>query len=259
MGLCWNWHIKAEVLHACQLSTTDILPLLLLLLPEPVRCGCLSQWTTAEKNRTHCEPHRGRFQVDNTASRTAIEETLPTALASKQVGLRYGETRGGSGQTPGSRKASAGRDELHRSQRCHRLPFLASVSTAQSARLPQLALPTQSKSEDIAGQFRPSRRTSSALRRGPCQPVQLTIIQWSPQKSAIDWRLVIPELLGSRIVGRSPIASHLRAFYEAPIISGQGGLVEAAATVKERPGRDTPKATSWNPCIVHRLVDRPAN
>ncbi|KAH6920217.1 hypothetical protein HPB50_028795 [Hyalomma asiaticum] len=62
-----------------------------------------------------------------------------------------------------------------------------SVSTAQSARLPQLALATLSKSEDIAGQFRPSRSTSSALRRGPCQPVQLTIIQWSPEKSAIDW------------------------------------------------------------------------
>ncbi|KAH6921139.1 hypothetical protein HPB50_027870 [Hyalomma asiaticum] len=46
-----HWHASVNTVHQCQLCTTDFqCALLLLLLPEPVRCACLSQQATAEKD-----------------------------------------------------------------------------------------------------------------------------------------------------------------------------------------------------------------
>ncbi|KAH6920702.1 hypothetical protein HPB50_028307 [Hyalomma asiaticum] len=191
------------------------------LIQEQVRCGCLSQRITPVQDREHrvvnaayesgTKPSRGHHGNCSVQPRNFLGTSpwpLPASslrsrnMASGKERLRLVTT------SPQDIKANTKFSSmshahvrgvleqllspadtlclLHLSLRLHEQRD-ASVVLKKPLRKRIAALRTRSTAEDISAMFGASRRTSSALHRGRCQPVHFALVKSSLEKDAFYW------------------------------------------------------------------------
>ncbi|KAH6920334.1 hypothetical protein HPB50_028678 [Hyalomma asiaticum] len=142
---------------------------------EPIlECACLKQRL---------------LSVNKAESAWLLKDPLPQARKSQTIAAMFLSSVGTSPGLPDCHDQQVHIEAMNSS--AENSVSAWTVNIVLSPLRKKTALRTRRRAEEITAMFRASRRTSSALHSGRCQPVHIAVAKWSLEKSAFDWTVNI--------------------------------------------------------------------